>query len=266
MIELAAGDLSSAAPDSESSGATSARVLGIDIYTLRARLMPALLASLPVIALGVVALPWLEEANKFWSLVGLGVTTFAALIARRAGNRVQPKLYLAWGGIPTTARLRYASETSREEIDRRHRLVERILGDSLTLPTADEERHDPVAADRRYSDAMRRIVSKLRNNSIAPMVTGENRNYGFARNLLGLKPIGIASAAFSLVLAAAVAGYMLNDGQGIGAAIMLLPAAAAVTALCLWPLVDFNFVRPSAEAYADRIIDALDDLKPSRRP
>lgn len=253
-------DADNPAPDAQASGAGNGRILGMDIYNFRARVMPALLTSLPVIALGLVALPWLEQAEKLWSLAGLGLTTFAALIARRAGNRVQPDLLAAWGGMPTTHRLRFSSETSPEEIERRHQLVERILGGDLRLPTSSDERQDPAAADVRYADAVRRIVARLRNNPKAPLVTAENRNYGFARNMLGLKPVGVASAAACLVTSLAAAAFMLHDAQGIGAAFMLMPTAVAVASLCLWPMVDPSFVRPSADAYADRVVDALDDL------
>lgn len=237
---------------------------GLDIYTMRARWAPALLACLPLLALALVALPYLTGADKMWSLVSLAVTTFAALTARKAGNRVQPELYAEWGGAPTTMRMRFASGTSAQEIRRRHKLVERILGDGLLMPTQSEEADDPLGADVEYEAVMRRIVARVRNLRGHGLAIAENRNYGFARNLLGLKRLGQASAVLSALLsvgAAAVLVLAQGVAEGLVNALPLaLPFLVAGVALMLWPQVDADFVKPSADAYADRVVDALDQL------
>lgn len=242
-----------------------ATLAGLDIYTMRARWAPALLSCLPLLALGALALPFLEDLEKLWSLVSVAVTTFAALAARKAGHRVQPRLYAAWGGKPTTARLRYSSATSTYEITRRHQQVERVLGGDLKLPTQDQESANPAAADIEYDAAMGRIVSMVRNHPDHRLANAENRNYGFARNLLGLKKLGLASAASGLVLTVII-GAALAVSRGLPDSLgFIVPLVASLAALVLWPLVDADYVRPSAEALADRVVEAIDKL-PSALP
>jgi hypothetical protein len=231
----------------------------ISLYTLHARLAPALLAASPAFALGIFALPLLPGAQKLWGLLSVGLTSYAALVARKAGNRVQPDLWTRWGGAPTARRLRYREGVSAAEISRRHRDFERALGDSLTLPTAEEETADPTAADSEYQQAVRRFISKVRNDPVYPLIQVENRNYGFARNLLGLKPLGLSCAIAVLAistLAAVVVG--LTDGWSSDLP-LAFPCVVSALALILWRQVDADFVRPSADAYADRVVDAAQD-------
>lgn len=234
---------------------------GLDIYTMRARWAPALLACLPLLVLGTVALPYLEGYAKLWPLTSVGVTTFASLTARKAGHRVQPLLFAAWGGTPTTARLRFSSATSPDEIRRRHRQVARVLGDGLLLPTQSQEEADPRAADLAYEASMGRIVHLIRHESNHALATTENRNYGFARNLLGLKSLGLTCSWLGLLLSltAGVVVAIVHDAPT--ALALAFPALASAVALLLWRQVDEAFVRPSAESFADRVVEALDTLE-----
>lgn len=234
--------------------------LGLDTYSLRARVTPAVLAAAPALALGIAALPVLPGIQKLWSLISVGLTTFAALTARRHGNRVQPGLWAAWGGPPTTRRLRYRGSPDPAEVTRRHRQLERVLGAGLELPTAAQEAADPAAADAAYESAVRRLIAVLRDQPGHRLVTTENRQYGFARNLLGLKPLGQVCAllvgACSFTVGAAIAAH---DGWR-AATPLLVPVVVAGGALLLWPQVTDAFVRPCADAYADRVMDELDRL------
>jgi hypothetical protein len=246
--------------NSAASRPATSKVAGIDLYTWRARIAPAVLASLPLLSLGVLVLPLLKDGDKLWSLASVAVTTFAALAARRAGNRIQPSLIEAWSGWPTTVRLQYRSATSPQEIARRHGHMHRILGADLDLPDADHERADLAGADRIYADAMKRIVPLVRGNPEFRLLNVENRNFGYARNLLGLRPFGLGCAALSLVISAAVAGVLVFTHSAVYATGLLLPALVSLVALALWTQVDADYVRPSAEAYADRVVEALEGL------
>lgn len=233
---------------------------GVDLYALRARVAPATLAAAPALSLGVTALPLLPGAQKLWALVAVGVTTYAALVARRAGNRVQPMLWDAWGGVPTTVRLRFLTAGSTLEVSRRHANVERVLGGGLVLPDAQTEALDPAAADAEYEAAMKRLIARLRNQPEHRLLNIENKNFGYARNLLGLRPLGRCCALATLLLTLGSTAA-LSWRSGWEAALPLaLPLVVSVVALMLWRLVDPDFVRPAAEAYADRVVDALETL------
>jgi hypothetical protein len=235
-------------------GATS------DGYTVTARIAPALLATAPAICLGLAALPLMPGVSKLWSLLGAAVTTFAALAARRAGNRVQPQLWERWGGAPTVRRLRYRDNSAASEITRRHREVERVLGGGLVLPSEADESSNPASADAEYGAAMRRLIDRVRGSPDFALLNTENHNYGFARNLYGLKRFGLICCAVILVVSVGM-GVVLGQTQSwSNAAPLLAPALITIIAGILWRQVDPDFVRPSADAYADRLIETLDKL------
>lgn len=258
-------DVASEGAPTASSAPSVGTFAGIDTYVWRARIAPAIVATFPVLSLGALLLPLLVDAEKLWSLASLGITTLAALIARRAGNRVQPSLLNSWGGWPTTDRLRHRSQTSPQEVARRHDQVRRVLGSDVRLPTEDEEAADPAGADVIYVDVTRRVTAMVRGDAQFRLVNVENRNYGYARNLLGLKRFGRACALATLLVAAAATAIAAETGEVRDALGLIFPAVSAVVALALWPQVDSDFVRPSADAYADRLIEALDRL-PSAPP
>lgn len=235
-------------------------MLGFDVYSVRARIEPAVLTAAPVIALGITALPLLPGAQKLWSLVAVGLTSYAALVARAAGNQIQPSLYQAWGGTPTTSRLRFRDNGSRAEVERRHADVERVLGPGAPLPNADDEEADPDAADREYDAAIKRLLGVVRKHETHRLLQIENRNYGFSRNLLGLKPLGLNMAWLTIGLCVAAVVAIAIAGRLREALPLVFPAAVALVALGLWRQVDVDFPRSSADAYADRLIEALDDL------
>ncbi len=232
----------------------------VDAYTVRARVAPALLAIAPALALGIAALPLLPGAQKLWSLLAVGLTTYAALTARKAGNRVQPELWDSWGGTPTTSRLRYRDSPSSAEVTRRHQDVERALGGGLSLPTQATEQGDPETADAEYAAAARRLINRVRNDPAHHLLNVENRNYGFARNLYGLKPLGIW-CAISAVAVCVLCGVLIGSFDSWpSASPLLFPALVSLTAMALWREVDPDWVKPQADAYADRVIEAAEKL------
>src|SRR2546422_9012143 len=83
-------------------------ILG-DQYERRARLLPALLTVLPI-ALAVGAFFPAGRAS-FGALTttgtAFGFTALLAQLAREPGRRLQPWLFLTWGGPPTTQMLRH---------------------------------------------------------------------------------------------------------------------------------------------------------------
>src|ERR1700733_2214619 len=75
-----------------------------DYYSFRARLQPALFASLPV---GLAVFAWAPPGTKWvsalWSLIaGGGGTFFLATKVRNAGKHIEEKLWASWNGAPTT--------------------------------------------------------------------------------------------------------------------------------------------------------------------
>ena len=72
------------------------------------------------------------------------------------------------------------------------RQVEEWIG--YPLPTQQEEEACPAWADTKYEEAVTALREATRDTSRFPLVFAENANYGFRRNLWGLRPIGTTIA------------------------------------------------------------------------
>jgi hypothetical protein len=229
-----------------------------DTYSFQARFVPMLVVVLPAAVLlgaGIISTARLGVA------LGAVLTVASAIfsqLGRDRGKQLEAGLWDSWGGAPTLQRLRYAGATESGSIDRLHARIANVLGDPL--PTAEAEASDPAAADRRYSEATRRLIARTTDHNRFPLVYAENINYGMRRNLLGLRSPGILMAGLT-----ALAGFLLvllaggNLEQRTGRYVPAL--GVAIVELAFWiAIVSPNWVRPTADAYADRLMESLELL------
>jgi hypothetical protein len=168
-------------------------VLGIDAYTARARLAPTLITALPAVALLAGGLLAPGQVARLGSAAIGAVLVLASHLARDAGRRHEERLWQSWGGAPTLRRLRFRGGGHPTQVAALHARIEHVLGPPL--PDADAEDADPDGADAAYNDAVRRLRNRVRGDrQHFPLVFEENVNYGFRRNLRGLKPWGLGIA------------------------------------------------------------------------
>jgi len=237
----------------------------IDEYSLKARAFPAFLAILPLVA---ILFPYLSLRSFFLGIAApLGGTAIAAFLlaqlGRDAGKLKEPKLFESWGGPPTTAALRHRNSGENRLIrERRHRLLERMSKDIL-LPSLEAEASDPSAADEVYEAVTKILIQRTRDKKKYSLLFAELINYGFRRNLLGLKPRGIsllvAALAFQLARVLVLRSYTTSD------LVLFVLELFSTVVWCF--VVTPNWVRLAAEAYSSRLFDTLDqveDPKPSR--
>ena len=128
--------------------------------------------------------------TAFFGLLGAaGGTAVVAQVGRELGRRKEPSLWKSWGGPPTTRLLRHrriSGDISLESSLRQN--VEEWSGSAL--PTEQEEQNDPDWADSKYGEVVAVLRDATRDQGRFPLVFAENVNYGFRRNLWGLKPVG----------------------------------------------------------------------------
>lgn len=130
------------------------------------------------------------------------------------------------------------------------------------MPTPEQEAADPAGADTIYETGVTALRALTEEDKL---VVKENIAYGFRRNLWGRKSYGIAVAL--VVLAISVASLI---AAAIGHSLGTWPAAAAAAAfaalaLLLWlAMVNENWVREAAEAYAERLMQTATRL-PARQ-
>ena len=208
------------------------------------------------------------------TLIGTaGGTAVAAQLGRELGRRKEPDLWKSWDGPPTTRLLRHRRTPDDPETSLRLRQrVERWLG--YQLPDRQEEEACPTWADARYEEATRTLREATRDASKFPLVFAENINYGFRRNLLGLRPIGA-----TIALALALSSWMLLSLTIYGrpwpepwwdifpnpdsAAVIRVAVATVDTILVVfWMLwVKPSRVKATADTYAVRLLESVQILE-----
>jgi len=134
----------------------------LDAYTMRARLVPAILAGAPAFALAIALVSW-GSFGITHVIATLALTAlFAAFsdVARRRGKAIEPELVSKMGGLPTTTMLRHRDTTIDEGTKKKiHTFIGGKLGEAP--PAAEHEAANPELADIYYA----RGATWLRENT-----------------------------------------------------------------------------------------------------
>ena len=221
----------------------------LDPYEIKARIAPGLILSVAVLVDVVITATVLSNIPIF---AATGIFSLALIyglgnFARARGAEIQPKLWAAWGGEPSTRFLRLRDphfgdslKTSiRNEIARR-------LGTRL-LP-ADEETRNPERADREIADSFRRVRSYLRQKDPDGLWQKHNIEYGFCRNLLGCRASWVV---LSLIALAFALGDAIRNGQSLVNAGSIVGCISLLCAVYIGWFMLPTATKRVAEAYAE---------------
>jgi hypothetical protein len=232
----------------------------VDAYTMRARLAPGLLTVLPI---AVTVFAWTPGGLLDWNtlgavITGCGGTLLISFLARDLGKAAEDRLYKKWGGRPTEMALMHSGSMDPALRHRRHAALCSLFPD-VPVPTAAEESQDFGSAYRRFTTLTNLAISRYRTQKDKyPLVFEENCNYGFRRNMHGMRPIGIAVAAISSI----ALGLQLFAAASLHHRVPVI--ALGLEAVNLAMLVVWVFwaneaaVRKGADLYANRLFETLD--------
>lgn len=234
----------------------------MDKYSINARTYPVLLFILPIIVIAIVFSLHFENYLQIGISVGItGALAFLfAQIGRDGGKRKEKQLWKEWGGPPTTQLLRW----SNDEIDQ---LTKKRYHDALFLicsveqrPSKEVEQKDPESANDVYLAWTRFLINNTRDTSKFHLIFRENINYGFRRNLWGMK-----GAAISLIILLMV-GILINHYfQFPNAPIpktFFIAEGLLLIFLLFWLIkVRKSWVKIPAFAYAHRLLDAVEMIE-----
>jgi len=234
-----------------------------DAYGRNARLYPAILVMVPLIALPSV----LESVQKvshvaLVALLGVALLYVLAHVVRALGKRVERRLLARWGGLPTTRWLLWGDTTLDPTSKKRYR--DYLSSKGLQMPSPQEEITNPHGARERLASA----VTWLRNNRRGDayrILHAENAAYGFRRNLYGSKVLGMSLAAICACVDAGFAIVALPRSTPLTAAAIAAVApevrvglVVALVWLVAWMFVTPTWVRESAELYAKALLETCD--------
>jgi hypothetical protein len=232
-----------------------------DPYVLRARVAPVAIASIPVLAVVAPTVLELPLWSKLWPIVlGSGALVLIEQLGRDRGRRLEPALWTSWGGAPTTQLLRYKHNPNPTLLMRRHQQITELTG--INLPTEAEERANPEKADEVYVTATAAIKAKARVQSGKfPLIAAENASYGFRRNLLGYRGLAISAALEVAVICIVLLGVNLVGQQSMSfPGLMTAGGVSIIASIFWWLVVRPEWARIPADAYAERLFEALEDL------
>ncbi len=236
-----------------------------DTYTLKARYYPTLIVIAPLclVVLSLAAGRYdLVKSFAAAAVSGLGLGLLMDQVGRDGGRNKEPRLFAQLGGKPTTVYLRHRDPTIEAPTKARyHKILGRLLPD-LDIPSKDREIKEPGRADEIYAscaDYLREITRA--DHARFPLVFQENCNYGFRRNLWGMRPAGTVISLAATFVCGVTLFYKIPAGKGsllITAVSTLICAALAF----LW-IFRFNtrWVHIATDAYARRLLEACDSLR-----
>jgi hypothetical protein len=226
-------------------------------YTLNARIAPALLVLLPLLAGAFAWFPAVATLPGLSAMAACGAAAGAILASqvRSEGLRLERLLFAEWGAPPTTIMLRHG-DTSLSKIDKARyhaRLQELVPG--IQMPTAAVEAADPKAADEQYETATAWLRERTRDASAFPIVDSANANYGFYRNLCASRTPGWIAAVVGVVNAVALLWF-----KGFSLGVLAALVISIACALMFWSYAGPKQVEQAARDYAKALIRAIDGV------
>lgn len=251
-----------------------------DSYSRQARLYPAMLVLFPALMLTAINSPgyWTAQTGASWIAlaVSCGLIFLFADIARSAGQRIEHTLLAQWGGWPTTSWLRHSSPITNPSVRNRVHSFLSANVPGLQMPSIGKEAAEPAEADITYASATAWLKAQCRGPNF-DLLLRENANYGFRRNMLGLKPwalavcflcIGVALIIPVLRLSSTLTAWNLanlDSAFGKLGGLLISVAINAAIALAWTFFVNPTWVRKAGDRYADTLFNCCDNLPDVRK-
>lgn len=246
-----------------------------DPYERQARLYPALIALSPLVVL-VLSLYGAQLSvlgSAMSALAMCGVLFLFSDFARRKGKAKEFNLWKKWGGKPSTQLLRHADPTfDATSIKRYHAVLAKMTG--LDFPSPEAELANPREADDIYTSAGNMLRELARDTKKFNLLFKDNISYGFRRNGLGLKPIGIVvclTCLFWIVVRHGVGVWATRfheatDVESFFKADEVASFFVSIAMLFMW-LFYFTekSVRDAAFSYAEKLVLVCESLDRPRK-
>lgn len=229
-----------------------------DTYERKARLYPALICLFPLIVSISISYPQIYSTlSGFIALViAVGGMQFLAHLARDKGKNIEHKLFEEWGGMPSVTILRHRDNTIPGPAKIKYHNV-LASKSKIDAPTENYEMTYSKKADDIYTSWSDFLRGKARDEKKYPLVFIELINYGFRRNLFGIKWFCIFSAftAFVILVLPQINHFVFSEIQ-IAVGLFLL-----IYMMIFMFVINANWVRTVANTYAKSLIEILNISK-----
>lgn len=234
--------------------AGSMNLFGMDKYAFNARLKPAFFVLLPILVFTIVHFPkiWIQLSTLLTLLVTCGATYLIAQLARTLGRQMENRLGERIGRQHTARLLAYSNSTlPSQQKERCKQYISTRSG--ISLPTELEEQSNPDGSHDDRLTAVSWLLEHTRPTAKETLLHEENIAYGFRRNLLGLKPIGITIAVVLVAINPLLFLFGIASQDLIGIAFAL--EIGLIVCCLLWIyVVTERFVIDASLSYAQRLL------------
>jgi hypothetical protein len=235
-----------------------------DNYTLKARFYPVIMLFLPLIVLGLFYSFEFQSVLHFFSSVGIlsALTFLFSQLGRDQGKKKEPELWKNWGGTPSIQVLRLRDQIIDKHTKLRYHQKLQTLFPVTTLPDQSMETNNPNEADEVYRAWTQFLITKTRDTKQYSLLFKENINYGFRRNLWGLKRIAITLIFLLIIFNYGFWIYKTQLWNPLHFPdVFIYSSGVLVLLLLFWSIiVSRNWVKSVAFSYASRLCEAVETL------
>lgn len=224
-------------------------------YEFRALFVPSFISILPLLITIIILFP--SNISIGSSLVFLILLFFSvyliSFIARDKGKEIEDKLFKKENVYPTTRLLRYSDNTINYNTKKRYHYTLKNKLPELPFPkNKEEEKKNQSCFDKSYSSSSDFLRKNFRNEALTFQ---HNIEYGFFRNLAGLKFFGIITIILSMLIILLPSIILYN----ISLVKILCTSALYIFSLYFWfYLVTTSKVKSAAERYALSLLENLE--------
>lgn len=175
--------------------------LPIDSYEMKARILPALIISIPVLITlwSCYKAEFTALSEIFKGILSLAIIYALSVFMRALGKRIEEELWTSWGGAPSTQIVSWKNRIIGDDLKE---LYLQAVREKLKLPTPtkQEEENNPARATELINQAFKRVQGVIRQKDKDGLWSIANADYGLTRNLLGSRTLWlIISAAMALI-------------------------------------------------------------------
>lgn len=233
-----------------------------DSYARKARLYPAFLALMPIFAVMAAYTNWLELEFKhaIWAAIAAAALFFLADFTRQRGKAVEKKLIKDWGVFPSVSLLRHRDKALDPYTTAAYHNAAALLLPDISMPTVEEEEADPDDADNKYQAVTTALLPRTRDTEKFSLIFKENVNYGFRRNMLGIKPIAIVVVLGCIAFCAAQGWSFISNYALPKERESFLIVAGSIVLLAWMFGVTKDAVEGVAKDYARHLLMAVQHL------
>ncbi len=235
-----------------------------DNYTLKARYFPVILFLFPIVILGFFYSLQFESIFQFLASLGVigALTYLLSQLGRDKGKLREASLWKGWGGTPSIQLLRLKNSHLDKFTKQRYHQKLQSLCPVASPPDEEMELTRPQEADTVYQAWTKYLISQTRDSKKFALLYKENTNYGFRRNLLGLRSLAITFSLCLLIINYLFWSFKLNtfNTQVFPNSFIYSTITIAVIIFFWLFVVTKSWVKLVAFSYAERLCECADNL------